>query len=189
MAALSDILILVVPLIIAVIVYLQICRTRSKPSVSTEHEESKQLSKLPIVTITANEILLDKDMKLLGDGTKPALEMLSKHACIFLFVMVDKQEEADALRQPLAKQFEGVIDPEHILYTQKELGRASMSRQLESVAHFDYDPEVVHQTSIFFNTVLIAPPNVESPHAKWKASSFKDFITSGNTEFFDSIHH
>ena len=188
MVALSDILIFAIPLLIILVFYLQSYRGKSQnQSASKEKKRSAEsLSKLPIVTITANNILLDNSMKM-NPGNKLALEMLTKHACVFLFVIVKDQDEANELNEKMAKEFEGLVDPDHILYTQTEIGRASMSRQLEPVAHFDFDPEVVHQTSIFISTVMIAPDNVDSPHAKWKSNNFKDFMTNGNTEFFNLL--
>lgn len=189
MAELSDILILVIPLFFVILIYLQMCRTRTTKNSSSLKKEVKQLSSLPIVSITANDILLSKDMKIVDEGTKLALEMLAKHACIFLFVIVNNQEEADNLLEPISKEFEGLVDPDNILFTQTQLGRASMARALESLAHIDFDPEVVHQTSIFINSVLIASPEVDSQYAKWKGTTFKEFITRGSTDFFASFRH
>ncbi|OHS96403.1 hypothetical protein TRFO_37479 [Tritrichomonas foetus] len=113
--------------------------------------------------------------------------MLSKHACIFIFIDVKDQEEADALLEPLKKEFEGIVDGDHILFSQTEMGRASMTRQLDSSAHFDFSTEVTHQASIFMNTILIAPDSVETTHFKWRGTNFKDFMTNGNTEFIKSL--
>ena len=86
------------------------CRTRTTKNSSSLKKEVKQLSSLPIVSITANDILLSKDKKIIDEGTKLALEMLAKHACIFLFVIVNDQEEADNLLEPISKDIPEIFD-------------------------------------------------------------------------------
>ena len=185
---LGDLVVVLVPMLIAVIVYVFACGTKKRSStVATKGERDVSLSKLPIVTITANHVLLDDNLEM-NRSTSAALELLTKRACVFVFVVVKDMEEQERIKDQINKQFEGLIDEDNILYCQTPMGRASMSRQLSAVSHIDYDPEVIHQIAIFYKAVLIAPRNVESPHAAWRCESFSEFMTNGNTEFLELLH-
>lgn len=178
----TDTLIVLLPLLILGAFYVLFCRGTKNSSSKSSNNKNKGPTK-PVVTITANHILLDDNMKM-DNGTRLSLELLAQHASIFLIIAVKDQDEANSLLEPMAKEFEGIVDKEQILYSQVPLGRASLSRQLEPKAHIDFDAEVILQTAIFHDSILIAPKTVESTHAKWRADNFKDFITQGNTEFF-----
>ena len=185
---LGDLLVIIVPILIAILVY-TLAFSGSKPAnvVAAKGERDVALSKQSIVTITANHILLDDNLEMDGP-TRASLELLTKRACVFVFVVVKDLEEQERIQERIAKQFEGLIDPDSILYCQTAMGRASMSRQLDAVSHIDFDPEVVHQVAIFHKTVLIAPKTVDSPHAAWRCGSFSEFMTNGNTEFLELLH-
>jgi len=187
MSNLLDISIILIPLVLIFIVYHLVCGNKAPVNRETNNAEpAKTITQSPVVTITANYVLLDDSMKM-DEGTKMSLQILAKRACIFIFVVVKDKDEANQLKPIIAAEFDGVIEPNRILYCQTAFGRASMARQLEPVAHLDYDPEAIHQASIFFPTVLIAPNELESPHAKWKSNSFRSFMTSGNTDFFNLL--
>lgn len=184
MADETDFLFAIVPLVICVIVYFLFCGGSKNQRQEVQNKtQPTTISQRPIVTITSNNILTDyKDE--VDDGTKAALKILAKRVCIFVFVVVKDKEEAERVKPKIAEQLSGLVEPRNILPCQTAIGRASMARQLESVAHFDYDPEAILQSSIFIPSILIAPSSVESPKAKWSCESFQNFMTSGNTEFF-----
>ncbi|KAH0788931.1 putative transmembrane protein [Histomonas meleagridis] len=185
MEAQSDFLIIVIPIIFIVIIYLIACRSKGGKSNMTNLENPTKFSRLPIVTITANNILLDENMKL-TEQARSALVTLAKKASIFIFILVKDQEEVNRISDSMVQEFSGLVDKEQILYTQTEEGRASMSRQLEPAAHIDFDPEVVRLTSIFIPTAFIAPMSVESQYSKWHATSVGALI-NGNNEFINSL--
>ena len=184
----TDFLVIFVPIVIAIVIYMLVYGVK-KPSgaQATKVDREVSLSPLPIVTITANHILLDDNLKM-DDQTRSALELLSKRACVFVIVVVEDLAEQKRIEGEVASAFSGIIPEMNILYSQTAIGRASMARQLSAVSHFDFDPEAIHQVAIFFKSVLIAPRAVESQHASWRAESFGDFIESRNAEFFELLH-
>lgn len=184
----SDFLTILIPVLVVLIIYFISRKAKGNTDASgtdTSVKNRKQ-NQIPIVTITANNILFDNSMKMDGK-TRSALELLSKHACIYIFILVDGFEEMKRIKEEMEKEFEGIVDKEHILYSEKVEGRQSLARQIEPVAHIDFDPEIVHLTSIFIPTVLIAPSSVECKYAKWQSESISDFLTNGNTDFFNSL--
>jgi hypothetical protein len=146
------------------------------------------LSNLPIVTVTANNILLDSLFQM-DRITRLSLEILVKRACVFLMIAVKDESELDAIRGPVISQFRGLIPPSQILFSQISLGRVLLARQLEAVAHIDFDPDVVHEASLFLKTALIAPPEVASARATWSSPSFTTFVTNESTDFFNLLNH
>lgn len=187
MSEYNDSILFILPLAIAAIIYFFFI-SRGKGSKSEEQNKDAvpTITTKPIVTITANYVLADENWNI-SNGTRMALEILSKRTCIFVFAIVKDKDEAALAKKLLSERLNGLVEPSHILPCQTAMGCASMARQLDSSAHFDYNPEAIHQASIFITSILIAPPSVESPHAKWTNSSFEDFITGGNTEFFSIL--
>lgn len=179
-----DAMMFTIPLIAISIVYFIFFNKKEDKPKTTVKEPVRTI--LPIVTITANNILLDDNMKII-DGIKDAFDILAKRASIYIFVVVKDMDEAKDLREKIVEEFNGILSGNHILFCQTPIGRASMARQLEAVAFFDYDPEGVHQASIFMPTVLIAPESTESQFAKFRHSSFVDFMTNGQTDFFNIL--
>jgi hypothetical protein len=59
-----------------------------------------------------------------------------------------------------------------------------MVLHLEGLAHFDFDPDVIHQVSFFQKTVHIAPEQARSPHSTWAAESLGQFLCHQNRDFF-----
>ena len=177
----ADFAIIAIPILVAVLIYTLACGARKSgsPSASQKKERTVNLSKLPIVTVTANDILLNNYK--MNEDARAALERLTEKACVFVFVIVRDLQHQTEIEEAVTEEFNGVIDSDHILYCQTALGRASMSRQLEAVAHIDFDPETVHQVSIFHKAALIAPSYVESPHAAWKSQSLTEIVA--NPEF------
>jgi hypothetical protein len=137
----------------------------------------------PIVSITANQILLDRQWRI-DAQTRQALRVLSKHASLFVIVVVRGAAELDAIRSNVLNEFKSVIDLSQILFCQTAAGRASMVLHLEVRAHFDFDPDVIHQVSFFQKTVHIATEQVRSPHAAWAAESLGQFLCCQNRDFF-----
>jgi hypothetical protein len=140
------------------------------------------LSDRKVVTITANHILLDSEWRL-DDKTRLALSLLTKRACVFLFVFVRDSDEASARESIIARQFRGLVPSHQILFCQTAAGRAAMAAQLDAVVHLDFDPAVLNLITTDRKTVLIAP-NAIAKHADWMAPTLKEFVTSGNTDFF-----
>ena len=183
-----DTLILVIPVAIFALIYFVMCNRKPRNSSLGNGNQDLQMSRSPIVTITANDILLDENMKI-NEGTRNALKLLAQRATLFIFVVVKDQKEADSLLEPIATEFKDITDRENILYCQTPEGRASMARQLRAVSHIDYDVEVIHLIANFFPGVLIAPPEVESQYARWRATSFQEFMTNGDTSFLTQFPH
>lgn len=184
----TDFLVIFAPIVIAAVIYILVYGPKkSVHAVASKSEHEVSLSEgRPIVTITANHILLDDNLQM-DRKTRSALEILTDRAVVFVFVVVADLEEQRRIEADIAQVFSGVVPEGNILYCQTAMGRAYMSRQLAAVAHFDFDLEVIHQVSIFYKSVLIAPKTVESQHASWHAESFSDFMTSGNTDFLDLL--
>ena len=185
---LTDFAIIVIPALVALLVYTLACGARKPRSQSSaqKKERTVNLSQRPIVTIAANNILLDDNYKL-NDASRAALELLVKKACVFVFVQVNDREQQSEVEKSVSEQFAGIIDFDSILYCQTSVGRASMARQLETVAHFDFDPEAIHQVSIFHKAVLIAPSYVDCHHATWQAQSFSEFMANQNGDFLELL--
>lgn len=186
MSEINESVYFVLALAIFAVVYYFFLGPGKKANNEDQNKEVKTIASKPIVTITANHVLVDDDLNI-NEGTHMALEILAKRACIFVFVIVKDKEESIHCKQVLSEKLAGLVDPNHILPCQTPMGCASMARQLESTAHFDYNPEAIHQASIFIPSILIAPPTVESPHARWSNPSFENFMTNPNTEFFSIL--
>ena len=179
-----DYLFVIIPIVACTILYFLFCTGSSNNRKEEKKNENQNpISQKPIVTIASNFILANENNEI-DNNTRAALEILAKRATIFVFPVVKDQAEADIVKPKLAEELKDLVEERNILPCQTAIGRASMARQLCPVAHFDYEPEAVLQTSIFMPTVLIAPKTVVSPKAKWSSESFADFMTSGNTEFF-----
>ena len=180
---LDDIMVYLLPLLIGLVGYLLCFRSKQSPGEKKKNEETVQNYELPPVTIAANHIVLNDNFEL-PDENRAALELLAKHATIILLVEVKDQEEADRRTAPLQEIFDGIVNPDYILFCQTAYGRGSMSRQLEAVTHIDYDPEAVIQTASFHPSVLIAPDTVKCEKAKWRSTSLSEFLSKGNTDFY-----
>jgi hypothetical protein len=189
MAGVRDALFPLVGIIIAFIACLLFCcfHWRRRPR-SSKASRRAILSNSPIVTITANHVLLDSLFQM-DRITRLSLEILVKRACVFLIIAVKDEAEMTAIRDPAIAQFHGLIPPTHILFSQVTLGRVLLARQLEAVAHIDFEPEVIHEASLALKTVMIAPPEVSSARATWSSPSFTDFVTNGSTDFFELLNH
>jgi hypothetical protein len=140
----------------------------------------------PIVSITANQILLDRQWRL-DARTRPALRVLSKHASLFVIVIVRDCAHLESLHSNILNEFKGELDLSQILFCQTAAGRASMVLHLEARAHFDFDPDVIHQVSLFQKTVHIAPEQTRSPHTIWAAESLDQFLCCQSREFFQFL--
>jgi hypothetical protein len=187
MAGVNDLLFTLLGLAIASVVLFFVCWLRRRPRAGSGKSVRRAvLSTLPIITVTANHILLDSYLRM-DKVTRLALELLAKRACVFLIIAVTDELEVNSIRANITSQFAGLIPADRILYSQASLGRVLMSRQLEAVAHIDFDPEVIHEASLSLKTVLIAPSDVISTRANWSSANFKDFVTNGNTDFFDLL--
>lgn len=186
--SLADVALIAIPILVAVLIYTLACGARKSgsPSTAQKRERTVNLSKLPIVTITANDIILDENYSLKSQS-REGLELLANRSCVFVFVVVRDYQHQTEIEEHVTQQLDGIVQADHILYCQTALGRASMSRQLEAVAHIDFDPEAVHQISIFHKAVLIAPSYVESPHAAWKSETLGEFMTKTSGEFFQLL--
>jgi hypothetical protein len=183
MADWTDIAGFLVPLLILVAIY--ILKSRSKGRANPQIPSSAKvpaLSSLPILSITATNILLDSNLRL-RPSVRTLLQQLSRKACIYVIVIVDSISEMWAIRSQISHEFHNVIDDDHILYSQTPFGRASMARQLEVATHLDFDPEVIHQVSIFHNAVLIGR-GATTPHAKAEAESLEQFVATGDRTIF-----
>jgi hypothetical protein len=170
---LLDFVILLVTLIITFAVYtLTLGKERH-----TKHSDSLpvSLSSQSIITITANDILLDSNF-VLNPITRKLLWSLSQRACVYVIVVVGNMNQMRVIRSSIIDEFKNVVNEDCILFCQTALGRSSMVRQLEPIVHLDYDPQVVHQVSIFHRAVLIADSQVSSPHALCQCSSFVGFM-------------
>lgn len=178
MGGLADLAFFVVPLVVIVMVYHLFCReTKTPRAAPNQNELETKVSNRSIVTITANEILLNADMMLI-DSARSALEKLSQKACVYVIVVVSSMDEQKAVEPSMLSQFDPIIGNDRVLFCQTSLGRASMSRQLGPVAHVDFDPEVVHQVSIFHRAALVSTSDAISQHAAWRHTSFSDLVSS-----------
>jgi hypothetical protein len=169
----EDFAIFIVTLAIAFTVYAFVFRR--KRSAKSVQRLNVALSSMPIVTIAANHILLDSDFKISSSARK-MLSRLSQRACIYVIVMAANMDQAQLLRDPIINELKKVLSEDRLLFCQTAIGRASMTRQLEPIVHFDFDPEVVHQISFFFNAVLISSAQVDAPHALCQCRSFEEFM-------------
>jgi hypothetical protein len=179
---LTDVLVMGIPILVAVIVYFCMQRPANTPPPSRARVTEPKLSRIPIVTITANSILLSPDGQL-QPSTRTALAKLSRTVSVYVFVVVADFEEQRAAEQQIAAQFKDLVDPEQILYCQTPTGRSSMARQLEPALHIDYDPETLHLVSIFHPSVLIGG-GAESPYAAAQFGTFEEFVSNGSRAQF-----
>lgn len=184
----SDFLTIIIPIIIVFVVYFISCKLRGNNTGGKTRApvQIQKRNRIPIVTITANNILLDSDMRM-NEKTRSALEDLAKRACIYVFILVKGIDEMKQIKEKMDAEFEGIVDKEHILYSEKPEGRQSMARQIQPAAHIDFDPEIVHLTSIFIPTAFIAPSDVKCKFAKWQSESICDLLANGSTDFFNTL--
>jgi hypothetical protein len=178
----SDIAIIVVPLLIAFAIYVLAFGGKGQSNPSAPPAQTPPLSSLPIVSITATNILLDSQLRL-RPSARAMLQQISRTACVYVIVVVHDLGEMRAIHSQVAREFQNAIGDDHILYSQTALGRASMARQLEVAAHLDFDPEVIHQVSVFHSAVLIAR-EVSTQHAKAHAATFEQFVTTADHTIF-----
>jgi hypothetical protein len=171
-----------VGLTIAVITCIYLWKRRISRYSNASKQTSTELADSPIVTVTASTILLDSHMKMIA-GAKAALEDLTKQVCVFVIVPVRDGSQMNALQSQMKIEFQGVIPCDHILYAQTGLGRVLMARQLEARAHFDFDPDVIQEASLFMKTVLIASSCEVSNSQGWKANGFEEFFTERHGDF------
>jgi hypothetical protein len=163
------------------------CFIRGRRANAREGCQPAVLWPKPIVTLTANHILLKSDWSL-DNKARLALAILTKRAGVFILVFVhDADEEADR-RPVVTHQFRGVIDASQILFCQTAIGRVVIAEQLESVVHFDFDPDVINEMASSRKTVLIAACDGNGKRADWAAPTFKQFMTNGNTDLFKLLH-
>jgi hypothetical protein len=154
--------------------------------ISRRQSVRRRVSPLKVVTIAANGILMNCDWQV-DSRTKLALSLLTKRACVFLFVLV-RDAEDEQLRRPIVEgAFSSLIVEHQILYCQTALGRVAMAAQLGSVVHLDFDPQVTEQMASVTKTVLIGKNDAEK-RSDWSARTFKEFVTSGNSDFFKLLH-
>jgi hypothetical protein len=171
---------------------LALCVVWRRSLASRRELERRRLSPLKVVTITANRILMNTDSRADAEWrvdahTRLALSLLTKRACVFLFVLVRDAEDELSQRPRVARAFAGLVEPNQILYCQTALGRVAMAAQLESVVHLDFDPQVTEQMASATKTVLIGG-NESGKRSDWSARTFKEFVTSGNSDFFKLLH-
>jgi hypothetical protein len=57
-----------------------------------------------------------------------------------------------------------------------------MAQQLESVVHFDFDPNVIRELAPTRKTVMIT-----DCEGNGNTPTFKEFMTNGNTDFFELL--
>jgi hypothetical protein len=145
------------------------------------------LSSRPIVTLTANHVLLKSDWSL-DKKARLALAILTKRACVFVLVFVHDADEEAERRPIVAREFHGIVDESQILFCQTAIGRVAMAQQLESVVHFDFDPDVISEMAPSRKTVIISDCEGNGKRADWAAPTFKEFMTNGNTDFFKLLH-
>jgi hypothetical protein len=171
----EDFAILAITLLIAFLVY-----TRTigrKVPIRFGAPPSVPASPRPIVTIAANDILLDADFRV-RPPARAHLRELSKRACVYLIVVVRDRAHADSVRAQLLRELDECADADCVLFCQTAVGRAAIARQLEPALHLDFDPAVVHEVALFFRAVLVARAGLSSPHAVCHCLSFAEFMES-----------
>ena len=185
MGNLFDLILILGPLSFFLIFYYTFC---NKPNNQKEIEDiNSHLNKnllLPNITICGNEILLNSNNEI-EQNIRSSLEILKKRSNLYIIINVKDEVELKECEEKIINEFKGLIDSNNILFSQNSIGRASIARQLEPIAHFDFDPETIHQTSIFIPSIYIGPDYIECPYAKWSCNSFFKFITNGKTDFFN----
>ena len=101
----TDFLVIFVPIVIAIVIYMLVYGVK-KPSgaQATKVDREVSLSPLPIVTITANHILLDDNLKM-DDQTRSALELLSSIlGCQMVRPVATSPPPVAAVRPTVTKQ-------------------------------------------------------------------------------------
>jgi hypothetical protein len=170
-----DIAVIVIPILIAVIVYALVNGSKKNPIPTKPNPLSPASPTVPTISIAANNILLDSDWSL-SSATRVMLEQLARRSILYIFVAVTSMDEMRARRDSVQREFDGVVPADQILFCQTAMGRASMARQLEVLFHIDYDPEAIHQVAIFHKAVFIGGHAAAAPAAICACETFEEFI-------------
>lgn len=164
-------------LLICAISFIYFFAKKSKPqsflSISTFFSTS---SNLPILTITANSILLDSNYHLLPNIDTFLMELFNNFV-IYIFVEVKDDQHLTHVENDVYSAFQNIISKENILFCQTSIGRSPMCRQLESNLHIEYDIDAARLNSIYCPTAFISPTKPDNLNTQFHASSLIEFFT------------
>jgi hypothetical protein len=181
----SDFAVFVVPFFLALLLYIFVSGAKKSPPPNPSRTAQASPS-LPIVSITANRILLDSEWSL-SPSNRAIIESLSKRSTLYVIAIVQSMAEMRGIREILNREFEGIIPDDQILFCQTAMGRASMARQLEVTVHLDFDPETIRQVAIFHGAVLIAEKGVNAPAAACVCESLEQFANGKMKSLFPAL--